>query len=424
MAERAKLRSNGSLLGGAACAAGSRANPSEPMSATLPDPHPLPGSANAAFLTQITAGLSAGGDLRALLQRLLEPLVRLAGAQGGAVRVLTDRGDQLRLVSSIGPTPQRCSGERQVDRHCGFCGAAADGLRVVWAADASPCHEPAGAAARPMLTVPLQHRARVLGVYNLFYARGDEPAPDVLALLKSVGELLGLALDNARLEAEAFRATLAHERQMMAAEVHDSLAQSLAFVKMRMPLLQDAMRARDDARAQRYFDDVRGAVTQAHANLRGILTDLRAPMDPLGLGHALDASVESFRRSSATELDFVNELPGLQLDPGQEIQVFHIVQEALTNIVRHAAARHARLHIAPAPRGDVQIVIEDDGAGLPAAAGAGAHYGLEIMLERARHIGGSLEVGARSGGGTRVQLAFPLQAGAPPAQAARTGGAF
>ncbi|MDP1532642.1 MAG: ATP-binding protein, partial [Rubrivivax sp.] len=112
--------------------------------------------------------------------------------------------------------------------------------------------------------------------------------------------------------------------------------------------------------------------------------------------------------SSGTELEFVNELPELKLEPEQEVQVFHIVQEALSNIARHAAARHARLHIARARRGEVQILIEDDGTGLPAATpGHGSHYGLEIMVERARHIGGSLAVGARSGGGTRVALAFP-----------------
>lgn len=86
-------------------------------------------------------------------------------------------------------------------------------------------------------------------MYNLFYSQAREPGEDVLALLKSVGELLGLALHNARLESENLRATLLHERQLMAAEVHDSVAQSLAFVKMRLPLLRDAMQTRDDARA-------------------------------------------------------------------------------------------------------------------------------------------------------------------------------
>ena len=382
---------------------------------------PPPGTA---ILAEITAGLSAGRDLRELLQRFLEPVVRLAGAQGGAVRVLSSADEHLHLVNEVGLSPRMCREERAVDRHCGHCGAAADGLRAVWAADLSTCNAhvgavlQAGAQARRMLAVPLQHRGRLLGVYNLFFTAGDAPAPDVLSLLKSVGELLGLALDNARLEAENLQARLAQERQRMAAEVHDTLAQSLAYVKMRLPLLEDALRGHEDERALQYCGDVRSAVSQAHASLRGILTHFRAPMDPQGLRHALEASARQFRDSTGAALEFANEMPELHLGPEEEAQVFHIVQEALNNVARHACARQARLHLGVAPHGLVEIVVEDDGAGLPADAPCGgSHYGLEIMLERARRLGGTLEIGPRAGGGTRVRLAFPAHGAAAGAAA-------
>ena len=385
----------------------------------MPTPTPRP-KPDTAILAEITAGLSAGRDLPQLLGRLLEPVVRLAHAQGGAVRLLDETDNQFHLVSQIDPPPHLCRGELQADRHCGFCGVAASEPRVVWAQDLSPCLvDAAPTSAHHMLAVPLQHRSQVLGVYNLFYSQACEPGEDLLALLKSVGELLGMALHNARLEDENLRATLLHERQLMAAEVHDSVAQSLAFVKMRLPLLRDAMQTRDDPRALQYFDELRGAVSQAHASLRGVLTQFRAPMDPQGLVHALAASAQTFRRSTGAELEVVNELPGLQLPPDHESQVFHIVQEALNNVARHAAAQHAWLHIATAPgRADaVQVLVADDGAGLPAQLGTqSSHYGLSIMQERARRIGGTLEVGPRPGGGTVVRLTFTLAAahGATP----------
>lgn len=385
----------------------------------MPTPTPRP-KPDTAILAEITAGLSAGRDLPQLLGRLLEPVVRLAHAQGGAVRLLDETDNQFHLVSQIDPPPHLCRGELQADRHCGFCGVAASEPRVVWAQDLSPCLvDAAPTSVHHMLAVPLQHRSQVLGVYNLFYSQACEPGEDLLALLKSVGELLGMALHNARLEDENLRATLLHERQLMAAEVHDSVAQSLAFVKMRLPLLRDAMQTRDDPRALQYFDELRGAVSQAHASLRGVLTQFRAPMDPQGLVHALAASAQTFRRSTGAELEVVNELPGLQLPPDHESQVFHIVQEALNNVARHAAAQHAWLHIATAPgRADaVQVLVADDGAGLPAQLGTqSSHYGLSIMQERARRIGGTLEVGPRPGGGTVVRLTFTLAAahGATP----------
>lgn len=370
---------------------------------------PLHSVSTSEILAQITAGLTTGRDLRNLLQRFLRPVVALSGATSGVVRVLSETGDRLELVSDIGMSPEMCRAEHSVDRHCGYCGIAADQSRVVWATDLSSCASQVGCTGgQRMLAVPLQFRGKVLGVYNLFFTEQQEPAPDVLALLKSIGELLGLALDNARLEEENLRATLIGERQMMAAEVHDSLAQSLTFVKLRMPLLRDAMLERDDKRALRYCDEVSDAASQAHVSLRSIITQLRAPMDPQGLVHALCASVEAFRRTTPTKLEFVNRIPNLQLGAEQESQVFHLVQEALSNIARHAGAQHARLCIAPTTAGDVEIVIEDDGSGLPATSFTGSsHYGLEIMRERAGRIGGGLEVGGRSGGGTRVRLVFP-----------------
>jgi two-component system nitrate/nitrite sensor histidine kinase NarX len=373
------------------------------------------------MLAEIMAGLAAGSELATLLVRCLDPIVRLAGAQAGAVRVLSDSGDLLQLLGSVGLSAAVCASERGVDRHCGHCGAAADGNRVVWAADLHPCSlrtggEFFGQGCRRLLAVPVQHHGQVLGVYNLFFADADEPSAEALAALRSIGKLFGLVLHSARLEQDHVRTTLNHERQMMAAEVHDSVAQSLAFVKMRLPLLEDAISAQDVSRARQYCEEVREAVTQAHSSLRSVLVHLRSPMDPEGLVHALDVTAQTFRRTSGAELDFVNEVPGLSFTPEQETQVFHIVREALTNVARHAHARHARVHLAPLNDGLLQVVIEDDGAGLPpSAAEGGAHYGLEIMLERARRLGGTLQVGPRDGGGTRVQLRFSVR-GAEPAR--------
>jgi two-component system nitrate/nitrite sensor histidine kinase NarX len=369
--------------------------------------------AQTGLLAEIAAGLADGSDLGQLVERFLDPIVRLAGAQAGAVRLLSGAEDQLQLVSALGLPAGLCGHGAAVDRHCGHCGAAADGQQIVWAADLSACSSRTGSdyfgqGGRRMLAVPLQHRGRLLGVYNLFYSDAKEPSPEIQDILRSIGELLGLALNNARLEQEHLRATLLAERHLMAAEVHDSLAQSLAFAKMRMPLLHDAMRAHDDVRAQGYYDEVRRALTEAHASVRGILTHFRAPMDPLGLMHALGASAGNFRCSTGIELDFVNELPGLKLPAEQETQVFHIVQEALTNVARHARAAHARLQVAAPQPGELEIVVEDDGTGLPSSTGGGTHYGLEIMVERARRLGGQLEVGPRPGGGTRVRLTFAL----------------
>jgi two-component system nitrate/nitrite sensor histidine kinase NarX len=377
----------------------------------------------AGILADITAGVSVGHDLGALLRRFLAPIVALAGAQGGAVRTLSADGTHFEQFGSLGVPAGACRPGGRTQRHCGHCGVAADARQLVWTDRLNGCatHGAAGFFGhdcRAMLVVPLQHRGRLLGVYNLFFEQVQEPGAQVKAILKSIGELLGLALDNARLEQENLRATLARERQSMAAEVHDAVAQSLAFAKMRMPLLEQAIADHDDATSLRYCADVRQAVSEAHTGLRQILTHLHSPADPQGLGHALQVAADSFRLRSGVELEFVNPVPDLKLAADQESQVFHIVQEALANVTKHASARHAWLTILQ-EREAVEIIVEDDGSGLPAdAESTGAHHlGLTIMSERARRLHGEVQVGRRSGSGTAVRLRFPLPRSATEANA-------
>lgn len=378
------------------------------------------------LFAELTAGLSGGDDLESLLQRFLVPVLRLSGAQAGAVRALTDDGLRMRLVGSVGLPPALLLAEQEVDRHCGACGRALDEGRLTWTDDLRPCRQHAageslGQGFGQLMAVPLRHREQVLGIYNLFFERQTPQRADIAAVLRSVGELLGLALHHARLEREHLRAAVLHERQMLANEVHDAVAQTLVFMKMRLPLLQDALRQHDDARALKYHDDLRQAVTDAHASLREILTHFRTRMDPKGLLHALRALQAGYLDRHGIELAIDAQAAAPELSVEQEVQVFHIVQEALANVAKHSRARQARVTVERTADA-LRFVVEDDGAGLwparaaqsAADAAEGTHFGLEIMRERAQRLGGSLHVQSRPGGGTRVCLNMPLD-GAPAA---------
>jgi two-component system nitrate/nitrite sensor histidine kinase NarX len=368
------------------------------------------------LLAEVAAGLASSSDLQALLQQLLEPLMRLAGAGAGTVRVLGD-DDLLHLVSSVDQTKLPTCAHPAVTRDCGHCGQAVADTRVIWVEDTARCCSPAqpeGTAPVPvqhMLAVPLVHRHQVLGLYNLYFTRGM-PSPEVQEVLRAVGALLGMALAKQRLEAENLRAAMLQERQMLAAELHDAIAQSLSFVKMRLPLLRDALAGREAAMT--LFEDVRAGVGQAHASLRSLLTDFRAPMDARGLITALRVSADMFRRRSGTDLSLDIDVPEplllAQLGEPGESQVFHIVQEALNNIERHAGAQHAwvRMQLVEAGR-KLEVRVEDDGAGVHRALSSNSsHYGLTIMEERARRLGAHLVVGPRDSGGTLVHMVVPL----------------
>lgn len=378
---------------------------------------PAAAAAEPALLVAITADLAAGEDLRALLQRFLEPLVRLAQARAGTVRMLSPDGERFDLVGTLGLPGSLNASEQLVDRHCGFCGQGVDEARIVWSTDLRRCAERTGESffgqgCHAALTVPLRHGGRMLGIYNLFFEQPTEPDAAVLAVLRSVGELLGLALDRHRLEAEHLRSTVAHERQLMAAEVHDSLAQNLTFVKMRLPLLRDAIQACNQESALNFLEDIRETVGEAHGSLREIVTQFRTGIDPRGLAAAVDALATRFSLRTGIVLEVDRRFADLRLPQAAQEELFHIVQEALANIERHAQARHGWLTLKPG-LDRVELRIEDDGVGAAAAAGAqqadpAQHHGLEIMRERAGRIGGTLSVQPRPGGGTVVRCTLPL----------------
>jgi two-component system, NarL family, nitrate/nitrite sensor histidine kinase NarX len=363
-------------------------------------------------------------DLEALLSRFLSAIIALAGAQAGAVRVMTDDGKSMRLVAQQGLPDTVVETERLVDRHCGMCGTAASADVLVWLDDVAGCAKHGsnvyfGSQCKSMLAISLPHEQQILGVYNLFFDTRSKISPSVQTLLRLVGQLLGLSLHNARIERERLRLTVLKERQEMVNEVHDVLAQNLAYARMRLPLLSDAILAHDETQALKYFSDLKTAVTEVHDNLREVMTYFRTRMDPLGLIHALTSIKDSFFSRNAIALEIHNDVPHLHLSDEQEVQVFYIIQEALANIAKHSMARRAVVRISKTPN-HLEFVVEDDGLGMDEPNVStivtsarplvpSTHFGLDIMQSRAQRLGGQLDVGSKDGVGTRVRLRIPAE---------------
>jgi two-component system, NarL family, nitrate/nitrite sensor histidine kinase NarX len=366
-------------------------------------------------LSEITSSLSSDADVEDLLARFLSTMIRLAGAIAGAVRVTTPDGAHLRLVGSIGLPAEVVEREQYVSYECGICGKTAREQTVQSCEPLEACREAAAlgafaGACRRIIAIPLRHRGKVMGVYNLFMGT-DRPVPEEVSLLfASISEHLGMALENARLTRENIRATLVNERQMLANEVHDSLAQTLAYMKMRLSFLDEAIRTGDDPLAKKYLGDVEQAMDSAYGRLRELLTHFRDRMDPRGLSPALRDLVDGFGAQTGIHAEFQNHAPEPELSPEQELHVYHVVQEALTNASKHSRARSVKVTIEL--EGDAYaITVEDNGTGLGPAGDPrfGMQFGLNIMRERAQRLGGGLDIDSRVGEGTRVTLRFPAR---------------
>lgn len=362
---------------------------------------------------------AGGGQDEAIpgLDGFLRTVVALAGAQGGAIRALTDDGEYLRLLAAVGVTDDFIQGEFLVGV-CGVCGIAIRDDDIRTASDFRGCSRlfeasDEGGRFRHVIAVPLEYKGEPVGVFNLFFDRPDESPAEIKILLKPIGQLLGLTLENNSLERQNARASLINERQMMATDIHDSLAQTLAFARMRVPLLEDAIREHDSPRCYRYCDELNQELSRAHRGLRELITHFRAGMDGRGLRRGLREVVERFRETSGIALEYDNQIPDLKLPGESEVQVFYIVQEALANIRKHAKATRARLAVEGVREG-IEVIIEDNGCGLltdlaPSSAGAidTGFYGLRIMRERAQRFGGRVAFENLPKGGARVRVFIP-----------------
>jgi two-component system nitrate/nitrite sensor histidine kinase NarX len=362
---------------------------------------------------------AALGDLEATIEPMLRAVVGLAAAAAGTIRVISDDGTRFEPAAAVGfPGRLGRGGAGAVEHWCSACAEARrpDSECVAGRLCGAEHRFPAdriGSVCKHIVAVPLQHRGRPVGMLNLMFEAETALAPALVPLLAAVGDLLGVTLENARLSREALRVSVMNERQAMAGEVHDSLAQSLTYMRMRMSLLRDAIRQGDELRAFKYWGDVDDALGNAHRRLRELITYFRSRMDPQGLARALQETADTFHERTGVKLELANRAPELCLPADREIEVFHIVQEALANVCRHAHASSARVTVEHGDAG-YQVVVEDDGVGVAAyAVGGGlddsAHYGLSIMRERAQRLGGELAVESVATGGTRVRLNFPAR---------------
>jgi two-component system nitrate/nitrite sensor histidine kinase NarX len=156
----------------------------------------------------------------------------------------------------------------------------------------------------------------------------------------------------------------------------------------------------------KYAHDIDDSLESSQKTVRELITDFRCSVDPSGLLHALQTIVEEFRHRNDIELEYINLVANLELPLEYEIQVSHIVQEALVNIATHSGATHARLVVDLSDNYYV-FTIDDNGSGGCTFTPIEGHYGMRIMRERAQRIGGEIKVESAEGIGTRVRLFFP-----------------
>lgn len=367
------------------------------------------------ILNSIAEALNRSVDLDQALQAALSQAAELLDLKTGWVWLLSEESGETYLAAAQNLPPGLANNPELMQGSC-YCldtyrAGDLDGAANVNVITCSRLKKLVDGTAglRYHASIPLYAHGKSLGVLNLASTDWRELTPGDLRLLYTLGDLLSIAIERARLYARSVEYGAVEERNRLAREIHDTLAQGLAGISLQLETAEALMDAQADP--QRVRRTISQALSLARANLeeaRRSVLDLRpAPLEGRDLPEALKELVRSLPNPGRVKIDLNIDGESNQLPARLEAGLFRIAQEALTNVARHAQAKTARLSLNYSTD-QIQLTIEDDGEGFDPQDIPPGRFGLVGLNERAHMLGGHLVLESSPGGGTRVEVTIPF----------------
>jgi signal transduction histidine kinase len=363
-------------------------------------------------LQEVGNALATETDLEKLLDLVVRRLRELLSARVVAL-ALPSGGDTLRFAAVAGAEGLLGT---TISRSGSKSGAVLErrrSERIDSVLDDPEVHQEVSRqlAARTGMWVPLIARDQAIGVLEIHDKEGPDPrfSHDDFRLAETFAARAAVAVElSQRVARDAVRRVVQAqelERQRLARELHDETGQALTSILLGLKPLEEALA---DHPARAALAELREQVVSALQDVRRLAVELRpAVLDDFGLVPALERLTDSFAEQSDIRVDFHSALGETRLPSEVETTLYRVVQESLTNIVKHAGANNVSVSIAP--RGStVAAVIEDDGAGFDQRAVRGEGVGLLGMRERLSFVDGRLEIESRPGAGTTIVAEVPL----------------
>ncbi len=370
------------------------------------------------ILNRIAAALNAETDLSRALHAVLAQVAELLGLQTGWVWLLREETGGFYLAAAQNLPPGLALHPQRMEGGC-YCldtfqegdmeGAA--NINVVRCSRLKWIEGKADAAGlRFHASIPLYAHAKQLGVLNVASPGWRQLSANELRLLHTIGDLLSIAIERTRLFERSTQVGALEERNRLAREMHDTIAQGLAAIVLQLEMADALLdEAEGPARAQQSVQRGLALARQNMEEVRRSVLDLRAaPLEGRTLAEALLALLDEHagRQSGQPLFEAVGE--NRPLPARVEVGLFRIAQEALTNIAAHAQAATVRVRLLLTPA-EVRLAIEDDGRGFAPDTLVAGRFGLVGMNERARLMGGTLQLSSSPGEGTRLEVVVPLE---------------
>lgn len=367
-------------------------------------------------------------DIEGLCRGFLERIMRFFAADGGSVRVRGDANRRVFMVVHAGISQKLIATESVLDGDMGFCGevlcdktAISETVATIQAQHPE-CGQCAEDGFKVVSAFQIKAHGKILGFFNLQFRQERIFTSSERRLIDTLGQHLGVAIEAEDIKNRERELAIFQERNLVAQGLHDSIAQGLNFLNLQVQMMEDSLARRDIQQVEDIVPLLRAGVQESYEDVRELLNNFRVKLGSLDLAEALKMTIEKFQRQTQIAVNFVQQGQGHLRSAEQQLQVVFILQEALSNIRKHAQAHQVTVTL----RNDHDLVltIVDDGIGFDLAKVASekeGHIGLNIMRERAARLGGVLTFDAQQGKGTHIKLSIsnitPANLSAMPAVA-------
>ena len=261
-----------------------------------------------------------------------------------------------------------------------------------------------GRTSSALLIVPIGDGDHLRGVLPVLKVQDQGLPLEKARIIETVGHHVSNALINMRRAEEKHRLAVMEERSVIARELHDSIAQSLSYLKIQVTRLEKSLDQGRDPHA--ITEELKQGLSGAYRELRELIVTFRLRVDERGLNMALHDTVAEFSQKLGFPVRLSNALSGIVLSANEELHLLRIVREALSNIERHAQASAAGVAISMDAFQVVTVRVEDNGRGFDPAHTPRNHFGVNIMNDRAMILAGRLDIESTPGEGTRIRLQF------------------
>ncbi len=362
-------------------------------------------------LYEVTALVAKAMTLDELAQGFVNSVKRIARADGVALR-WSDQSNRRYLILAAQGLPSAMVDAEQClhagDCHCGNP-TAPEGLRVIpiHALRSSMPTHCSEAGFETVVTIPVRLHGQLMGEVDLLFHAQLTPTAAERSLLEALTSHLASGMENLRLNALGMEAAVSQERHLLARELHDSIAQSLAFLKIQVQLMRKAVQSGDRGQMDLVLTEIDHGVRESYSDVRELLLHFRTRTNTEDIEPALATTLRKFEHQSGVKAVLQMHGHGLPLAPDVQIQVLHIVQEALSNVRKHARATQVWLDVRQQPEWRFEVRDNGEGFTIDAPTADETHVGLRIMSERAQRIGAQLDTASRQGHGSSVILTLP-----------------